>query len=140
MTKFVLHPQLAADTAIIGDLKVCRVLMMNNQHFHWLILVPMRDNIRELHELNDSDYFKVMDEVRMTSQKLAAHTQAHKMNVAALGNVVPQLHIHVIARFMDDPAWPKPVWGNVDFLPYKGDVLKHKTTEMAGLLGTLKAF
>lgn len=131
---FSLHPQLAADTAHIGNLDVCRVLLMNNQHFHWLILVPMRDNIRELHDLDEGDYFKVMEEVRMVSKKLAAHTKAHKMNVAALGNVVPQLHIHIIARFMDDPAWPKPVWGHTPFLPYQEKILKAKVAEITSLL------
>jgi diadenosine tetraphosphate (Ap4A) HIT family hydrolase len=135
---FTLHPQLAADTAHIGNLDVCRVLLMNNQHFHWLILVPMRENIRELHELDDGDYFKVMEEVRTVSKKLATHTKADKMNVAALGNVVPQLHIHIIARFMDDPAWPKPVWGNAEFLHYNETALRQKTSEIAGLLGTIR--
>lgn len=131
----MLHPQLAADTTLIGELDVCRVLLMNNQHFHWLVLVPKRDNTRELHELDDSDYFKVMEEVRSVSKKLAGHTKAHKMNVAALGNIVPQLHIHIIARFMDDPAWPKPIWGNAEFLPYEERFLKQKIAELASVLG-----
>lgn len=135
---FTLHPQLAADTAHVGDLEICRVLLMNNQHFHWLILVPKRDNIRELHELDDGDYVKVMEEVRSVSKKLAGHTKAHKMNVAALGNIVPQLHIHIIARFTDDPAWPKPVWGNAESMPYNDTALKSKTAEIATLLRTIE--
>lgn len=111
---------------------------MNNQHFHWLILVPMRENIRELHELDDADYSKVMEEVRNVSKKLASHTGAHKMNVAALGNIVPQLHIHIIARFENDPAWPKPVWGYTGFLPYNETILKSKIAEIAGLFGSIR--
>jgi diadenosine tetraphosphate (Ap4A) HIT family hydrolase len=106
---FTLHPQLAADTFHVGDLEHCRVSLMNNANFPWLILVPMEDGLREITDLKN--YAEVMDEVKSVIQKFQTHTNAHKMNVAALGNVVPQLHIHIIARFDNDAAWPAPVWG-----------------------------
>jgi len=116
---FTLHPVLAADCAIIGDLAICRVLLMKNARFPWLVLVPKRENLRELHDLSASEYLIVMEEIRSVSSRFSALTGAHKMNVAALGNMVPQLHIHVIARFTDDAAWPQPVWNSgISATPY----------------------
>lgn len=116
---FALHPKLAEDCAVIGDLPLCRVLLMNNRLFPWLVLVPMREGVRELFELGEPDFAGVMAEVRRVSERFARHTAAHKMNVAALGNMVPQLHIHIIARFENDPAWPQPVWNSgVKSAPY----------------------
>ena len=109
---FTLHPTLEADTLPIGDLPLCRVLLMNNANFPWLILVPRRAHLRELFDLEPHEYAEAMQEIRMVAEKLAAHTQAHKMNIAALGNIVPQLHIHIIARFQNDAAWPAPVWNS----------------------------
>ena len=109
---FTLHPQLAADTLPVADLAACRVLLMNNSNFPWLILVPMRGNLREIFDLGADDYRLVMDEVKNIAEKLAAFTKADKINVAALGNIVPQLHIHIIARYANDAAWPNPVWNS----------------------------
>lgn len=110
MDSFSLHPKLSVDTIAIGDLPLCRVLLMNNAQFPWLVLVPRREGLRELFDLSAVDYPQVMNEVRDTARQFAALTGAHKMNVAALGNQVPQLHIHIIARFEGDAAWPQPVW------------------------------
>jgi diadenosine tetraphosphate (Ap4A) HIT family hydrolase len=107
---FALHGQLAKDCTLVGDLPVCRVLLMGNKLFPWLILVPMREGKRELFDLSDVDYPAVMEEIRLVSERFAHMTGAHKINIAALGNMVPQLHIHVIARFEADAAWPYPVW------------------------------
>lgn len=107
---FELHPQLAADTMHVTDLKMCRVLLMNNSNFPWLILVPMRENMREIFDLSTEDYALAMEEIRTVSTKFSEFTKADKMNVAALGNMVPQLHIHIIARFKNDAMWPNPVW------------------------------
>ncbi|MDX1975500.1 MAG: HIT domain-containing protein [Rickettsiales bacterium] len=115
---FTLHLQLAADTIPLGDLPHCRVLLMNNANFPWLILVPRRDGLRELFDLG-TDYDAVMQEVKQVSEQFAAYTKADKINVAALGNMVPQLHIHIIARFKGDAAWPNPVWNSgIDPLQY----------------------
>lgn len=85
---------------------------MNDRRFPWLILVPRKNNVRELFDLSPEDYRTAMQEVRETAERFAQLTQAHKMNVAALGNMVPQLHIHIIARFETDAAWPAPVWNS----------------------------
>jgi diadenosine tetraphosphate (Ap4A) HIT family hydrolase len=107
---FELHPQLAADTVFVADLPVCRVLLMKNALFPWLLLVPARPNIRELFDLSPADYETAMREVREVTIRFAKLTGGYKMNVATLGNVTPQMHIHIIARFKDDAAWPMPVW------------------------------
>jgi diadenosine tetraphosphate (Ap4A) HIT family hydrolase len=107
---FVLHPTLAKDTVPVGDLPLCRVLLMNSRHFPWLVLVPRREALRELFDLSEADHRVLSDEIHKVSRQFRELTGAHKMNVAALGNIVPQLHIHVIARFKEDAAWPNPVW------------------------------
>ena len=112
MTEFLLHPQLAADTFLVGDLPLCRVLLLNNRQFPWLILVPMRSDKKELFDLSADDYSQAMQEVRFVAEKWAGLTRADKINIAALGNMVPQLHIHIIARFTTDAAWPNPVWNS----------------------------
>lgn len=108
---FELHPTLAADTIELARWPLCRVLLMNDSTYPWLILVPQRPSISEVHELDPADRAALVEEITAASERLAAATEAHKINVAALGNVVPQLHIHVIARFRHDAAWPRPVWG-----------------------------
>lgn len=108
---FELHPKLAADTIEVCELELCKVLLMNDENYPWLILVPMRENTKEIHQLFKDEQYKLMDEIAHVSSTLEAFTEAEKMNIGALGNMVPQLHIHVIARFKDDPAWPNPVWG-----------------------------
>lgn len=111
MNAFELHPQLAADTFPVADLSLCRVLLMNDARYPWLILVPRRPELRDLHDVDASESAVLFSEIRRTSQALDRLYSPFKINVAALGNQVPQLHIHVIARFEDDPAWPGPVWG-----------------------------
>ena len=109
---FILHPKLAADTHLIGDLSLCRVLLMNNRHFPWLILVPRREGMRELFDLSELDYHTALEETRHVASQLHIMTCADKINIAALGNMVEQLHIHIVARFKDDAAWPQPVWNS----------------------------
>jgi diadenosine tetraphosphate (Ap4A) HIT family hydrolase len=111
-----IHPQLAKDCLPINNLGVCRVYLQNNSNFPWLILVPMRPDIKEIFDLEQVDYEQMMSEVRAVTKHFAGFTGADKMNVATLGNVVPQLHIHIIARFENDAAWPNPVW-NVSLPP-----------------------
>jgi diadenosine tetraphosphate (Ap4A) HIT family hydrolase len=112
---FALHPQLAADTWPVARLGLSRLLLMNDTTYPWLILVPERPGLSELYELSAADQIQLMSEVTAVSCALTAacgpERVPDKLNVAALGNVVPQLHVHVIARYRDDPAWPAPVWG-----------------------------
>lgn len=108
---FLLHPTLERDTVEITRLKLCRVLLMRDSTYPWLILVPERKNLRDLDDLSPDDRALAMIEIDRVSKMMKDLLHPYKMNVAALGNVVEQLHIHVIARFKEDLAWPKPVWG-----------------------------
>jgi diadenosine tetraphosphate (Ap4A) HIT family hydrolase len=105
-----LHPQLRADTVLVGDLPLSRVLTMNDADFPWLVLVPRRVGASEIIDLG-SEQSVLMNEVSLVSRALKEETRCDKLNVAAIGNIVPQLHIHIVARRKDDPLWPKPVWG-----------------------------
>lgn len=109
---FQLHERLAADTAPVAELGLCRVLLMDNRVWPWLILVPARPGLTEIHQLPQADQHRLMDEISLASQVLDWVFRPDKINVGALGNMVPQLHIHVIARTKGDPAWPGPVWGS----------------------------
>ena len=115
---WTLHPQLEADSAPVGDLPLCRVLAMRDANYPWLVLVPRRTGIRDVIDLADADQARLAVESAQAARALKDLTRCTKLNVAALGNTVPQLHIHVIARFSDDAAWPKPVWGVVPAKPY----------------------
>ena len=105
-----LHPQLQNDTAPVGDLALSRVLSFNAADYPWLILVPRRAGVTEIIDLG-ADAARLMAEIVQVSRVLKDVTSCDKLNVAAIGNVVPQLHVHVVARRKDDPLWPKPVWG-----------------------------
>ncbi|MFT5692909.1 MAG: diadenosine tetraphosphate (Ap4A) HIT family hydrolase [Oceanicoccus sp.] len=108
---FNLHPQLSEDCFLVGDLPLCRVLLANDKNYPWLILVPRREGVREIFQLQASDQVLLMSESSSVARILNAHFNADKMNVAALGNMVPQLHLHHIVRYKIDVSWPKPVWG-----------------------------
>lgn len=108
---FSLHAQLAADTLAVGDFPLGRLLLMNDAQYPWCILVPRIAGAKELHRLDDADQLQVLRESVALARAMEAVFTPHKMNVAALGNVVPQLHLHHIARYRGDPAWPAPVWG-----------------------------
>ncbi|QGX39042.1 HIT domain-containing protein [Permianibacter aggregans] len=118
---FSLHPQLAADTLVLGDWPLCRLLWMNDQHYPWLILVPRRANIRESFQLEFGDQQQLWLESLAAGKALMQHFAGDKLNVAALGNMVPQLHWHHIVRFKTDPAWPAPVWGKFPPKPYTSE-------------------
>jgi len=115
---FALHPQLAHDTTPVGDLALARVLLMNDANYPWLILVPRRAGAVEIADLPDDDQVLLMREIAQASRALKAVSACDKLNVAAIGNVVPQLHVHVVARRRDDLAWPKPVWGVAPAMAY----------------------
>ena len=115
---FALDPRLAADTPPVGDLALCSVLLMDDARFPWLILVPRRPGLSELTDLTPEDAALAFEEVRIAVKVVQALARPDKVNVAALGNVVPQLHLHVVARFRSDPAWPGPVWGVGERKPY----------------------
>jgi len=113
-----LHPQLAADCILLGRFPLCRLLLMNDNQYPWFILVPDRSNIREIHELEDADRAQLLRESCALAEFLMRHYHGDKLNVAALGNQVPQLHLHHIVRYRSDPAWPAPVWGKLPPVAY----------------------
>ena len=120
---FTLHVKLAKDAVYLGNLTLCQVLLMNDSQFPWLILVPERENITEIHELSADDQLQLMRESCYMSEKLAEVFQADKMNVAALGNIVTQLHVHHVVRYETDKAWPAPIWGKFETMPYSAVAL-----------------
>ena len=118
MNGFVPHERLAADTVAVAELGLCSVRLMNDRTWPWLVLVPRRADVREITDLRETDRRLLIEEIAVASRVLQSHYNPDKINIGALGNLVPQLHVHVIARFTDDPAWPKPVWGAQPPVPY----------------------
>ncbi|MFT7389663.1 MAG: diadenosine tetraphosphate (Ap4A) HIT family hydrolase [Candidatus Endobugula sp.] len=115
---FTLHARLAGDSTHIGDLPLCVLLMINDMNYPWFVLVPKREEIREIYQLNVQDRAQLLAESCALSEVMEEVFQPTKMNVAALGNMVPQLHLHHVARFEEDAAWPAPVWGAVPSKTY----------------------
>ena len=131
---FTLPPTLARDTVEVTRLPLCRALLMNDRRFPWLILVPERESVREIHELPPADRAALIEEIAQTSETLARLFRPDKLNVGALGNVVPQIHVHVVARTAGDPAWPGPVWGSGAAVPYEEDALEEIRQRLAAEL------
>ncbi len=115
---WTLHPQLDKDTAPVGDLPLCRVLLIKDAQYPWLVLVPRRVDTVEIIDLDEVAQAQLMTEITRVSRALREITRCDKLNVAALGNAVPQLHVHIIARRRTDAAWPRPVWGVMPPLSY----------------------
>ncbi|MCL8487787.1 MULTISPECIES: HIT family protein [Bradyrhizobium] len=113
-----LHPQLAKDTIDIGDLPLSRVLVIKDANYPWLLLVPRREGAVEIIDLDEVAQAQLMTEITRVSRAVKEITKCDKLNVAALGNMVPQLHIHIVARRTGDVAWPRPVWGVAPPLPH----------------------
>ena len=130
---FTLDPRLAADTVPVGDLTLSCVLLMNDARFPWLILVPRRAGLVELADLSPEDAQGLMEEIRIATRVMLALSQPDKVNVGALGNVVAQLHVHVVGRFRSDPAWPGPVWGHGARTPYPAHAAAALVEWAAGL-------
>ena len=114
-----LHPQLEKDCIVLGEFSLCSLLLLNDANYPWFILLPNREGISEIHQLSATDQQQLMKESMFFSHCLEQIFQPDKLNIAALGNVVPQLHIHHIARFTTDACWPAPVWGAVASIPYQ---------------------
>jgi diadenosine tetraphosphate (Ap4A) HIT family hydrolase len=115
---FALDERLARDTLVVGDLPLCRALLMNDTRWPWLILVPGREGAVELTDLGAADRALLIEEAALAAGFLKADTGALKINIGALGNLVRQLHLHIVARSAGDPAWPGPVWGHGATAPY----------------------
>lgn len=133
---YELHPQLAADTHPVASLALCELRLMDDSNYPWLVLVPRVAAARELIDLDGGQRRQLAEEVDLASRLLRDAFRPFKLNVAALGNLVAQLHVHVIARFEHDPAWPRPVWGMATARPYAPDALVHRIRELQAAMGT----
>jgi diadenosine tetraphosphate (Ap4A) HIT family hydrolase len=117
-TSFQLHPRLIEDCIAIGRFELCQLLMMNDSQYPWFILVPEKSGIKEIYQLSKVDQHTLTEESSYLAENLAELYKADKMNIAAIGNLVPQLHIHHVVRYQADKAWPAPIWGKFAVVPY----------------------
>lgn len=131
---FQLHPRLQQDCIVLGRFKLCQLLLMNDAHYPWLILVPERVGLSEIYQLNKNEREQLGEESAYLAESLARHYHADKMNIAAIGNLVPQLHIHHVVRYQTDPAWPAPIWGKFAALPYSPSALEKTVADIKQLL------
>jgi len=125
LTVFTLHKQLEADTAFITDLPLSRVLLINDCNYPWIVLVPRRVGATEIYKLSTEDQTQLLNESAQVCRAMEVLFAPDKMNVAAIGNMVPQLHLHHVARFTTDIAWPAPVWGFAQAKAYDATTLKN---------------
>lgn len=120
---YSLHPQLVNDGIWVGDFRLCTLLLINDAQYPWFVLVPRREDVAEIFQLDRADRQQLLDESCLLAEALKDAFSAHKINIAALGNMVPQLHVHHIVRYRHDPAWPAPVWGKLPAVPYTEEQL-----------------
>ena len=132
---FALDSRLKQDTWLIGELPLCSLLLSNDSNYPWFILVPRREGISELFQLDDDDQQLMWRETTAVARVLKELLCADKMNVATLGNVVKQMHMHVIARYTTDPAWPGPVWGKHPAKPYTRDAVLNLRDKLKAIMG-----
>ncbi|GHA48552.1 HIT domain-containing protein [Photobacterium aphoticum] len=137
---FTLHPRLAADTTVLGNFPLCQVLLSKEALGPWLILVPRKADLKEIHHLPFEEQCQLMRESSAVAALLENDYQADKINVGALGNLVPQLHVHHIARFQTDIAWPGPVWGNTDGTQRSEEVQQALAEELQAELSQIEGF
>ena len=135
MTDFVLDPRLAADTAFIADGPLSQVRLMDDTRFPWLVLVPRVNGVSEWLELDGGQQRLLLAEINQAGQLIRAQPGVEKLNIGALGNIVPQLHIHVVGRHRDDAAWPGPVWGSGAAERFTPDVLAERVAHWRSRLG-----
>lgn len=127
---FNLHPQLINDGIVLGEFELSTLLLSNDAQFPWFILVPRREGVTELYQLSPVDRAQLLDESCVLAQALSQVFAADKLNIAALGNMVSQLHVHHIVRYQTDPAWPAPVWGKLPAVPYGSEQLAERIARL----------
>ena len=127
---FELHEQLRKDTVAVGQFNLCLVLLHKDANYPWVILVPKRDNVREIHHLAEADQQQLIRESSHLAEVMTSLFAPTTMNIAALGNIVPQLHVHHLARFDGDPAWPRAVWGYGEPKPYSESELADRLNRL----------
>jgi diadenosine tetraphosphate (Ap4A) HIT family hydrolase len=131
---FELHPRLAEDSIVIGRFDLSLLLLSKDANYPWCILVPQREELVEIHHLSEDDQLQLMRESCRLSEVMTSLFDAHKMNVAALGNIVRQLHVHHVARLVNDPAWPQPIWGKLPGKVYSSEQLAERIKRLQNAL------
>ncbi|WP_022963422.1 HIT family protein [Halopseudomonas pelagia] len=131
---FKLAGQLASDCIVLGDFQLCTLLLMNDAQYPWFILVPRREDATEIFQLSVADRSLLMEESCLLAEKLKDAFAADKMNIAALGNVVSQLHVHHVVRYRKDHAWPAPVWGKSPAVSYTPELLNERIGKLRAVL------
>jgi len=132
--RFSLDERLAAETHRVGDLALSRVLLFDDTRFPWLVLVPRQSGLRDLIDLAHDDQHRLLDEINRCAHVLHALDKPDKLNIAALGNVVAQFHVHVIARYSVDAAWPRPVWNVGERQPFKAEARARRIARLRAAL------
>ncbi|WP_066016463.1 HIT domain-containing protein [Endozoicomonas atrinae] len=140
MSRFELDPQLARDCVVVGDFPVCRLLLMNDSQYPWFILVPRVQGVEEIYQLDETDQQQLLFESSYLAEMLQVLFSAEKMNVAALGNVVRQLHVHHVVRYSTDAAWPAPVWGKHPARPYTDEALSEVMQKLKKSISDMPSF
>lgn len=140
VSDFELDPQLAKDCVVVGDFPVCRLLLMNDSHYPWFILVPRIQGAEEIYQLDEATQQQLLFESSFLAEVLQVLFSADKMNVAALGNVVRQLHVHHVVRYCFDTAWPAPVWGKQPAQPYRTEELSAVMTKLEEGIAGMPSF
>ncbi|MBU3006056.1 HIT domain-containing protein [Paraglaciecola arctica] len=136
MNTFVLHPQLQKDSEFILDLPLCTLRLIKDANYPWVILVPRMADIQEVIDLSESHQQTLWQESALVTRSLKHLFTPDKLNLAALGNMVPQLHLHHIVRYQDDPSWPKPIWGQVPFKAYSDKQLSDRVKLIKDIIAT----
>lgn len=132
---FLMHPVLLADTYLVTQAALCEVRLLNDARYPWLVLVPRRADVTELTELDADDQAVLLTELNIAMRWVQVQPRVTKTNVGALGNLVPQLHVHVVGRHPQDPAWPGPVWGHSSAVAYASPALEAVLTSAAAAFG-----
>ena len=132
---FLLNPRLARDTVGLGPSVLSAVRLVRDARYPWILLIPRRPRLREFTDLEDNEQALLLEEIRRCCELFTALHKPTKINIAMIGNIVPQLHVHVIARFRGDPTWPRPVWGVGEPTPYSAEELKARVARYKQFLG-----
>ena len=135
MTNFHLHPRLHADCFQVGQLALSQLLMMNDSLYPWFILVPCRADMTEIYQLPSTDRLQLLEESCLLAETLQSLFRPDKLNIAAIGNLGPQLHVHHVARYRTDTAWPAPIWGKFPPQPYTQKQAEARISQLRESLG-----
>jgi diadenosine tetraphosphate (Ap4A) HIT family hydrolase len=130
---FKLHPQLEKDCIVLGKFDLCQLLLINDSQFPWFILVPQRENVEEIYQLTATEQITLIQESSYLAEKLATIFDADKLNIAAIGNIVSQLHLHHVVRYRNDKAWAAPIWGKFAAVPYSTQQLEDLKAKLTSL-------